>query len=151
MSEQDPKKVHDDWVNKLAEYFLKQGYRVIKEGEMFSLEGWKEPDLILLKGTSLEAVVEVIVMEPYENADRSVLEKCKKIRDYISPPQIIVFEPVQYLDKTRLSEKVGHYQKLFNLQHAPKSYSEIEQLFAEKWERLHNLNVTFWNEENVTL
>ena len=150
MNELDPKKVHDDWVNKLAEYFLKQGYKVIKEGEMFSLQGWKEPDLILLKGNSLDMVVEVIVMEPYENADRSVLEKCKKIKDYLSPPQIIVFEPVRYLDRTRLSEKANSYRKVFNLQHPPRSYSEIEQLFAEKWKRLHNLDVTFWNEENVS-
>lgn len=88
---------------------------------MFSLEGWKEPDLILLKETSLEMVVEVIVMEPYENADRSVFKKCKKIRDYISPPQIIIFEPVQYLDRTMMLERANSYQKLFNLQHPPKS------------------------------
>lgn len=143
--------VHDDWVNRLAEYFLKQGYRVIKEGEMFSIKGWKEPDLIVLKGNSLEMVVEVIVLEPYEDGDRSVLEKCKKIKDYLSPPQIVVFEPVQYSDRTRLSEKANSYQKLFNLQHPPKSYSEIEQLFTEKWKRLHNLNVVFWNEKNISL
>lgn len=59
---------------------------------------WCELDLFVLHNSELVKVVEVVVGDPYEKGDRSVKEKAKKIKDYYNPPEIIVFEPTNYLD-----------------------------------------------------
>jgi len=111
--------------------------------------GWHAPDLFVLRHLALEKVVEVVVLDPYENGEYAVAQKVSKIRDYYDPPEIVVFEPVEYLDRVRLPDTVNLYRKLMGLR--PNSYRAIEEFYAKKWKKEHEWNVTFWNEKDLRM
>lgn len=108
--------------------------------------GWCEPDLFILQDLKLVKVIEVIVLDPYENSENSVYSKCWKIHNYYNPPEIVVFEPTNYLDKVRLPETKNEYKRKFGYE--PKSYTQIQESYANKWKK-NGLHVTFWNEANI--
>jgi hypothetical protein len=134
---------HKKWLDILEKAFNEKGYRTIREGKMF-LEGrhWKEPDLFVLQGNRLFLVLEVIVAEGF----RRVLTKVKRIKQRYAPKHIVVFEPVEYLDKEFLPERKEHYKREY-LGHYPTSYTEIEEYFVEKWKKEEVIEVSFWNEK----
>ncbi len=74
--------------------------------------------------------------------------KCKKIRNYYNPSEIIVFQPTDFLDKKDLQTEKDYYKREFQLDEEPTSFNDIDRLYAEKWKR-EGLNVVFWNEENL--
>lgn len=137
------KREHDKWLDILERAFNEKGYVTIREGKMF-LEGrhWKEPDLFVLQGNRLFLVLEVIVAEDY----RRVLTKVKRIKQQYNPKRIVVFEPVEYLDKELLPERKEHYRRYY-LGRFPTSYREIEEYFMEKWKKEEGIEVSFWNEK----
>lgn len=136
---------HSKWLSALVDWFSKKGYRLIQEGKM-PVSEWHEPDLFVLRDLMLERIVEVIVLDPYENGDRSVKEKIKKIKEYYNPPEIIIFEPVEYLDRKRLSTMIDDYTVIMGFK--PGSYLDVEKFYAEKW-KSQGLNVIFWNERDL--
>lgn len=145
--------IHDHYVKELANKFHEEGFKVIIEGKIpmkwFPYRGqWREPDLFVLKDSKLAKVVEVIVADPYENgkAGVTVYNKCKTIRDYYNPPEIIVFEPVNYLDKEHLPETKKHYKQVLGKDLT--SYKQIHRFYAEKWKE-EGLNVVFWDEKSL--
>ncbi len=142
--------IHDHLVYELSKRFHREGYKLIQEGKL-PLESWKgrwcEPDLFVLQNLNLVKVVEVIVRDPYENGERSVKEKVLKIKEYYNSPEIIVFEPTNYLDQVMLPETKNRYKE--KLGYEPKSYIQIEEHYAKKWKKEEELDVIFWNEENI--
>ena len=143
--------IHNHYLLELARKFHEEGFKLIVEGKIpfLSSEEWQEPDLFILDDNNcLVKIVEVIVGDPYEapENENSVYFKCKKIKDYYDPQEIIVFEPTDYLDITFLHERKKHYKK--ELGYEPTSYKEIQTHFQKKWEK-NGLNVVFWNEENL--
>ena len=136
----EERKLHNSYIKELIALFEKKDYRVIIEGAIPQFWGkeWAEPDIFVLKGLRLEKIVEVTISDSKEGKEpNSVLNKCKKIREYYNPPEIIVFEPTGYTD--------NHYPKI------PKGFahhSEYNAYLQEKW-RKEGLNVTFWNEWNL--
>jgi len=129
----------------LVEWLSKKGYRLIREGKM-PLEGWHEPDLFVLRDLTLEKVVEVVVLDAYEGDERSVKEKIRKVKEYYDPPEIVVFEPVGYLDRERLPRMKDFYRAAIGFE--PHSYRDVEEFYTEKWKK-EGLSVLFWNEEDL--
>ncbi len=141
MSEKEEKSKHDSCVDKLASLFEKQGYKVITEGKIPKRrrKEWREPDIFVLKGLTLEKIVEVTITDSYEGSQpNSVLNKCKKIKEYYNPPEIIVFEPTRYTDK--------HYPRTLK---QFRSYRNHHQHLHKKWKK-QGLNVIFWNEDDLS-
>jgi len=133
---------HGKWLDILEKALNEKGFTTIREGKMF-LEGrhWKEPDLFVLQGNQLFLVLEVIVAEGY----RRVLTKVRRIKQQYNPKNIVIFEPVEYLDKEFLPKRKEHYKREY-LGHYPSSYREIEEFFVEKWKKEEGIEVLFWNE-----
>ena len=141
--------LHNHLVYELSKKFQREGYKIIQEGKI-PLELWKgrwcAPDLFILQDSNLVKVIEVIVGDPYENGDRSVKEKARKIKEYYKPPEIIMFEPINHLDQFSLLINRDAYKKI--LGYEPKSYTQIEEYYAKKWKE-EGLNVIFWNEKDI--
>lgn len=135
------KREHGRWLDILERAFNKRGFTTIREGKIFGVKGWKEPDFFVLQGNHLFLVLEVIVAEGY----RVILSKLKKINRRYNPKRIVVFEPVEYLDKELLPERKEHYKRYY-LGHYPASYREIEEYFKEKWRNEEGIEVLFWDE-----
>jgi len=140
--------IHDHLVYELSKKFQSEDYKIIQEGkippELWNGK-WCEPDLFILQNSNLVKVVEVIVGDPYENGDRSVKEKGKKIGNYYNPSEIIIFEPTDYLDQARLPETKDFYKEI--LGYEPTSYTQIQRHYSKKWKG-EGLDVVFWNEKN---
>ena len=137
--------VHDHYVGELETMLNKKGYKTIREGKMPNGK-WYAPDLFVLKKLYLERVIEVIVGDPYEDDERSVKAKAQKIKDYYNPPEIVIFEPIKYLDRFYLDERKNYYKN--NIGFEPKSYIEVQNYFAKKWKN-EGLKISFWNEEHL--
>jgi hypothetical protein len=136
-----PEKLHDSYVEDLANMFEKQGYKVITEGGIPKYRGkeWGEPDIFVLKEQGgllvLEKIVEVTLSDLKEGeAPNCLLSKCRKIREYYNPPEIIVFEPTGYTSNY-YSPSLGRFSH----------YDEYNAYLHEKWKK-EGLNVIFWNE-----
>lgn len=139
-------RLHDEWVSRLVKWFREKGYRTIREGKM-PMAGWRTPDLFVLHNLTLEKVVEVIVLDPYEDGKNSVALKVKKMKDYYDPPEIVVFEPVDHLDRETLSERADFYKDRMGSR--PDSYHTIQKFYADKWKKEHGWNVVFWSEKSL--
>ena len=138
--------IHNHYLKELSKKFSKEGFKIIEEGKMPSKFSY-EPDLFILdKQNYLASVLEVIVTDNYETGETSVYRKCKKIKEYYNPPEIIVYEPAEYLDKVHLPRTRKYWKKV--LGYEPTSYKQIEKYYYEKWKN-EGLNVTFWNEEHL--
>lgn len=109
-------------------------------------KGWHEPDLFVLKDLKLLKVVEVVVLDPYEGGENSVKEKARKIKEYYNPPEIIIFEPTDYLDRVRLPKTKSRYKEYTG--HDFNSYTQIQEYYAKKWKE-EGLDVIFWNDKNI--
>ena len=147
----DSDTIHNHYVEELTRAFEAQGCKVIIEGkttEWATPRGWGEPDLFVLKDLNLVKVIEVIVSDSYEKTGTSVYMKSKKIRNYYDPPEVIVFQPTDFLDKKYLQTQKGYYKREFQLDEEPTSFKDIDRLYAEKWKK-KGLNVVFWNEEKL--
>jgi hypothetical protein len=149
------KAVHDHYQKCLARWFEKQDFKVIvvEKGGMPSREGWAAPDIFLLKGRQLAKVVEVISFDPYEddknpNEPTLVVNKCRVIKEYYDPPEIIVFEPVRFLDENRLPKTKAGYKKRLHLSQEPTSYRQIEAIYQQRWKE-QGLEVNFWTEDDI--
>lgn len=121
-------------------YLKNKGYKVIVEGQIPKYRGkeWGKPDIFVLKGSSLEKIVEVIVGDSYEGKQpNSVVNKCKKIKEYYNPPEIIVFEPIGYTS--------NYYRASFKGFDDP---IKKHQCLQEKWKK-EGLEITFWNEYDL--
>jgi hypothetical protein len=149
--------IHAHYLEELANKFSNEGFKIIQEGKIPSRicktltdidqeKPWCAPDLFVLKNSVLIKVVEISVVDNYESGEHSIHTKCKKIRDYYNPSEIIVFEPINFLDKYHLPNTKNSFTS--DLGHVPTSYTEIERHFCEKWKR-NGLNVVFWNEDNL--
>jgi hypothetical protein len=135
------KKMHDSYVEKLADVFEKQGYKVVLEGGIpkYRKKEWGKPDIFVLKKEGsclvLQKVVEVTLVDLKEgSAPSSLLSKCKKIKEYYNPPEIVVFEPTGYTSNY-YSASLGGFT----------NYDEYNAYLHEKWKK-EGLNVIFWNE-----
>lgn len=147
--------MHDHYQKCLARWFERQGYKVImvEKGGMPSAKDWAAPDIFLLKDLKLEKVVEVVCSDVYENEEEpndptSVVNKCKAIQGYYDPTEIIVFEPVRYLDAEYLPKRKAYYKKILRLPQEPTSYMQIEKIYQQKWKE-QSLDMSFWTEDDV--
>lgn len=138
----DEFELHDWYVAELVSLFEKKGYKAIIEGGIPKYKNknkeWYKPDIFVLKGLKLNKIVEVTLSDSKEGSEpNSVLNKCRKIREYYNPPEIIVFEPTGYTSNKYPATLKGHA-----------SYDEINAELRDKWKR-EGLNVTFWNDWNL--
>lgn len=147
--------MHDHYQKCLARWFERQGYKVIRveQGGMPSAKGWAAPDIFLLKGRQLEKVVEVITYDPYEDEKDPhdsylVVNKCWAIQKYYDPPEIVVFEPVKFLDAERLDDTKAEYKRKLGLPKNPTSYRQIQTIYQQRWKK-QGLNVSFWTEDDI--
>lgn len=142
--------IHNHLVYEIGKEFEEKGFKVIQEGKIpqeFRNAAWSEPDLFIINNQKLEKIIEIIVADPYENGDRSVESKGWKIKNYYNPSEIIMFEPVDYLNRTFLNEeRKEHYKNVIGFE--PNSYAEIEEYYSKKW-KTKGLEIIFWNEENL--
>jgi len=139
--------LHNHYLNELENSLNQKRFLTIREGKM-PIEEWKEPDLYVVQNMKLLRIIEVIVGDPYENGDNSVKSKIVKIKKYYNPPEIVIFEPVSYLDIFRLPEMKDSYQKTCGF--TPTSYNEIQNFYREKWKK-EGLDVTFWDESEISI
>jgi len=144
--------IHNHYLEDLSKKFEKEGYKIIQEGKMPKqiegwldserINGWREPDILLLKDLNLAKVAEIIDLEGYRVAH----DKAEKIKYYYNPPEIIVFQPVRFLDRYWLPENLPHYESIIG--YKPTSCIEIQEHFTKIW-RKEGLEVIFWNETNI--
>lgn len=73
-------------------------------------------------------------------ASNSLLNKCRIIRDYYNPPEIIVFEPTGYTH--------NHYDPLKESKGRFSSYEDYNAYLHKQWKK-EGLHVTFWNDWNL--
>jgi len=162
-------RVHDEWVEKVVRYLREknQGYVVVEEPTLpkFKGKGWHKPDLLVLepqgKNLMVSFICEVNYQNPYEDSDEKpndsyqcVHTKLTKIRDSLgSNIPIVIFEPVEQLDKNNLTtKKKAEYAKQFNMDASEiTSYSQIQQLFKTKWEKEGLKAFEFWTEKHLAL
>jgi hypothetical protein len=145
MSEKEETPEHTRWLDKLEKEFNDNRFTTIREGKMF-LPGahWKEPDLFALHGPQLLLVLEVIAEPSY----REVLKKVKRIKQRYNQSQLVVFEPVEYMDKKFLEERKEHYRANYTKDHYPTTFKEIENICVKKWRKEEGIEVVFWNEKD---
>jgi len=159
--------IHNHYLEDLSKKFEKEGYTIIQEGKMPErikgwhgpvyeqliktvYEGemkriiWNEPDIFVLRDLNLAKVVEIIVEDGY----RVTCVKTERIKKCYNPPEIIVFQPVSFLNIHWLPKptNLAHYERI--LGYKPTSCIEIQEYFTKKW-REERLNVIFWNETNI--
>lgn len=138
------KRLHDSYIDKLTEALEKQGYKVVVEGKIpqYGSKEWAEPDIFVLRKEDesliLDKIIEVTLCDLKEGPDSRTLEsKCKRIKKYYNPPEIIVFEPTDYTTNY-YSLSLGRFAH----------YDDYNSYLQEKWKK-EGLNVTFWNEWNL--
>lgn len=141
------KKKHDSYVVKLADMLERQGYKVITEGSIPEFRGkeWGEPDIFALKKAglrlSLQKIVGVSVSDKKEGkAPNTLLNKCRKMKEYYNPPEIIVFEPTNFTSKYYEIESIDNREF--------ENYDQVNAYLREKWKE-EGLNITFWNEKDL--
>ena len=137
-------KLHDSYVEDLADLFEKQGYKVVLEGGIpkHRKREWGKPDIFVLKkdGSTLfiQKIVEVTLVDLKEgDAPNTLLSKCQKIKEYYDPPEIVVFEPTSYTTVRYRASLDGFA-----------NYDEYNAHLHEKWKK-EGLTVTFWNEWDI--
>jgi len=145
MCEKEENREHKKWLDKLEKEFNDNGLTTIREGKMFLLGAhWKEPDLFALHGAQLQLVLEVIAEPSY----RDILKKVKRIKQRYNKSQLVVFEPVEYMDKKFLEERKEYYRKNYTKDHYPTTFKEIEDICVKKWRKEEDIEVSFWNEKD---
>jgi hypothetical protein len=130
-------KIHTECLDKLEKLFNDNGYATIREGKIFVRDGneneFKEPDLFVLKNEKLFLLLEVIVTDTYE----TVLKKAKIMKQF-GAKHIVIFEPLKYIDNTKLRAQ------------GVKSNREVEDRFEKEWKQKEGITVLFWNEPVFT-
>jgi len=144
------KKEHDRWLGILEREFNREGFKTIREGKMFFEDnGFKTPDLFVLRDNRLFLVLEVIASPSYERNKNSVLNKVKRIKQRYCLEPVIIFEPVKYMDKKFWEQRKEHYWKYYTPK--AKSFRDIEKHCAEQWKEKEDIKVEFWNEDTYKL
>jgi hypothetical protein len=132
--------VHEHYLDELAALFQKKGHKIITEGGIPEYRGkeWGKPDIFVLKELVVQKIVEVSVCDLKEGTAPNTMEsKCRKIKEYYNPPEIIVFEPTRYTTEY-YPASLGKFA----------NYDEYNAHLHKKWIN-EGLIVTFWNELNL--
>lgn len=135
--------VHNHYLDELATLFQRGRYKIITEGGIpeYRRKEWGKPEIFALKGLSVEKVVEISVCDLKEGVSPDTVEsKCRKIKEYYDPPELIVFEPTKYTN--------ARYDVEDETKGRFKDYDEYDACLEEKW-RSEGLIVTFWNESSI--
>jgi hypothetical protein len=136
--------VHNHYLDELAALLSKAGYKIIIEGgipEYRKKKEWGKPDIFALKEHKVEKIVEVCVGDLHEGAQpRTVESKCKKIRDYYDPPELILFEPTRFT--TSYYDAESETRGRFN------NYDDYYAYLVNEWKN-QGLVVFFWNESKL--
>jgi ribosomal protein L32 len=92
--------VHNHYLDELVALVSKNEYVAITEGGMPQYRKkreWGKPDVFLLRKGRLEKIIEVSVGDKHEGSSHRTIEsKCRKIKDYYNPPELIIFEPTRF-------------------------------------------------------
>jgi len=135
--------VHNHYLDELSALFQKKGYKIITEGGIpeSRRKEWGKPDIFVLKGLRIEKIIEVCVCDLKEGIEpRTVESKCRKIKGYFNPPELIVFEPTKFTN--------AYYNVENETKGAFKDYDAYNAHLQEKWKN-EGLIVTFWNERSL--
>ena len=161
--------VHNHYVKEIAEKFLHKGCLVIQEATIPSIpedwydpnlekipqafvsrnwrnviRKWKEPDLIVLKYDRMISVIEVLgTAEDY----RILAAKVVKINRFLMPRQIIVFDPIHFVDRYLEEKRRRKLGKILGFQ--PRTYKQVDKHYQKMLRKKHNLKFTFWFEEDL--
>jgi len=143
MSEKKEPPEHKKWLDRLEKEFNDNGFTTIREGKMF-LPGrhWKEPDLFVLHAESQLRLLLVLEVNA-EPAYRDVLKKVKRIKHRYNPSQIIIFEPVEFMNK-----EYGARLKSHSAYNNADSFRQVEDRKEEEWRKEEYIEVSFWNEKD---
>lgn len=147
MSKKEENREHKMWLDKLEKEFNDNGFTTIREGKIF-LPGvhWKEPDLFVLRAGSQLQLLLVLEVNA-EPAYRQVLKKVKRIKQRYNQSQMVVFEPIEYMDKKFLVKRRGYYKKNY-LGYYPNTFRQVEDFCVKKWKKEKGIEVSFWNEKD---
>jgi len=171
--------VHNHYVKELASVFLKKGHEVIQEGtfpripETMDIDWvnhlkqikiefraqnwekvartWREPDIIVLQKPGkdqpkISAIVEVLgTAEDY----RILTAKVLKIKEFVRPESIIVFDAIRYVDRFLSKSRKARLKKILDLKETPTTYAEIDEYYQQKLRKDFDIEFEIWNEDNL--
>lgn len=161
--------VHNHYLRQIGKKFLDKGFLVIQEGKILSIpenwyderfenikvaykardwknviRKWREPDLIVLDVDKMTKVIEVLgTAEDY----RILAAKIEKINRFLMPPETIVFNAVNYVDRFLDEPRRKKLAEILGFQ--PCSYREVDQYYHQILEEEYGLKFTLWSEEDL--
>ena len=112
---------------------------------------WREPDLITLKKSKTSNLYKIDkAIEVLGTAEdfRILAAKVIKIKQFIKPNQIIVFDAIRFVDRWLDEKRKCKLKRIMTIE--PSSYKQVDLHYKQIISQKLNIDFEMWFEENLT-